>query len=172
MRLFIAINVTPEVKNTLKTAQDSWKAKGIRGNFTPEENLHLTLAFIGEYPDPDEILDVMESVQSKPFTMRIDGFGNFDDLWWAGVHKSAELEAVVRQLRHLLSERHLPFEAGRFRAHITFLRRAVFQSDSLPPLSGKGSRMTVGEIVLYRSDRGKHGPVYTPLGSVQAEQTE
>ena len=172
MRLFIALPLGEAVQKEITEIQGAFRKARIRGNYVPKENWHLTLAFLGETGKAEEVLQALQSLSFRPFVLSLEGVGHFDDLWWAGVHKSAELEAVVRQLRHLLSERHLPFEAGRFRAHITFLRRAVFQSDSLPPLSGKGSRMTVGEIVLYRSDRGKHGPVYTPLGSVQAEQTE
>lgn len=41
-------------------------------------NLHLTLAFIGEYNDPDHVLDAMEQVQFAPFLLRISGYiGNY-----------------------------------------------------------------------------------------------
>ena len=166
MRLFIAINVTPEVKNTLKTAQDSWKAKGIRGNFTPEENLHLTLAFIGEYPDPDEILDVMESVQSKPFTMRIDGFGNFDDLWWAGIEPSMALTKTVSEVRRILAGHRIPYDNKRFTPHITLVRKAIFPKD-FPVLDIQPVTMLVDHISLMRSDRGKHQMIYTEMGSIE-----
>ena len=46
MRLFIAINLSDEMKNSLISAQKTMYDRGIRGNFTSEENMHLTLAFI------------------------------------------------------------------------------------------------------------------------------
>ena len=53
MRLFIAIHLSQEIKETLIDLQNEWYDLGVRGNYSSEENLHLTLAFIGEYPDPD-----------------------------------------------------------------------------------------------------------------------
>ena len=55
MRLFIAVNLSPEMKNALTDAQRMMYDRGVRGRFTPEENLHLTLAFIGEYPSADAV---------------------------------------------------------------------------------------------------------------------
>ena len=62
MRLFIAINLSDEMKNSLISAQNTMYDRGIRGNFTSEENMHLTLAFIGEYPDADLVLDALSTV--------------------------------------------------------------------------------------------------------------
>ena len=45
MRLFIAINLSQEIKETLIDLQNDWYDLGVRGNYSSEENLHLTLAF-------------------------------------------------------------------------------------------------------------------------------
>ena len=47
MRLFIAINLSQEIKETLIDLQNDWYDLGVRGNYSSEENLLLTLAFIG-----------------------------------------------------------------------------------------------------------------------------
>ena len=52
MRLFIAIELSDGLRNGLTQIQASLKRRGVRGNFTPMENLHLTLAFFG-YPGPE-----------------------------------------------------------------------------------------------------------------------
>ena len=57
MRLFIAINLSSEIRDALMKVQDEMFDRGVRGNFTPEANMHLTLAFIGDYPDPEPVLD-------------------------------------------------------------------------------------------------------------------
>ena len=49
MRLFIAILFEENIINALTHFQDNLKAKGVKGNFSRRENLHITLAFIGEY---------------------------------------------------------------------------------------------------------------------------
>ena len=59
MRLFIAIEFDRKIINSLKQVQGSLKACGLRGRYTKEENLQLTLAFIGEYDDPDKVLQVL-----------------------------------------------------------------------------------------------------------------
>jgi 2'-5' RNA ligase len=48
MRLFIAIHFSPGVREVLLSAIDSLRAQAVSGNFTRPENLHLTLAFIGD----------------------------------------------------------------------------------------------------------------------------
>ena len=48
MRLFYAILLSEEMKQALVGAQDFLRAQGIQGNYTRRENLHLTLAFLGE----------------------------------------------------------------------------------------------------------------------------
>ena len=53
MRLFIAIPLSDTMKDALTAVQDEMYDNGVRGNFTSRENMHLTLAFIGEYPDKE-----------------------------------------------------------------------------------------------------------------------
>lgn len=48
MRLFYAINFDDTVKKRLSDIQNALRARAVRGNFTLPDNLHLTLAFIGE----------------------------------------------------------------------------------------------------------------------------
>ena len=85
MRLFIAIQLSEEMKDLIGNVQDAYRRSGVRGNYTPRENLHLTLAFIGEYGDPDEVLDAMERVSFQPFEITMDRLGSFGDLQWAGI---------------------------------------------------------------------------------------
>ena len=102
MRLFIAISLSSEIRDALRKVQDEMFDRGVRGNFTSEANMHLTLAFIGDYPDPEPVLDALAEVEFTPFEISLDGIGSFGDLWWAGVKESAPLEAVVRRVRRML----------------------------------------------------------------------
>ena len=65
MRLFIAIQLSGEIRNGLSAVRTYLKDHGVRGNYTKTENLHLTLAFIGEYSDPDFVLEVLRSDRTK-----------------------------------------------------------------------------------------------------------
>lgn len=51
-RLFISVDLNDEMKDSLTGIQDAMRAYGIRGRETVPENMHLTLAFIGDYDDP------------------------------------------------------------------------------------------------------------------------
>ena len=104
MRLFIAIRLSKAMKEALLDLQRALHARGVRGNFTPEENLHLTLAFIGEYPDAEAVSDALAGVSFTPFTLHLAGMGCFGDLWWAGLDRSEALGALARRVRHALSE--------------------------------------------------------------------
>ena len=85
MRLFLAIQLSPAVREALLTAQDALRRQG-RGSFPPPENLHLTLAFLGETADLAGVRAVLSQVSCRPFSLAVGGPpGHFGDLWWAGV---------------------------------------------------------------------------------------
>ena len=48
MRLFIAINFNDMTRARLIALRDELRDKAVYGRFSPSENLHLTLAFLGE----------------------------------------------------------------------------------------------------------------------------
>ena len=163
MRLFIAINLSGEMKDALIQVQNEMYDQGIRGNFTPEENMHLTLAFIGEYPSAEPALDALCEVAMTPFDITLEGIGCFRDLWWAGLKESVPLAAVVRRVRRSLSEHEIPFDRKKFSPHITLIRKACGE---MPGLQMKEASMTVDRISLMRSDRGRNGMIYTELGVI------
>ena len=143
MRLFIAINLSDEMKNTLISAQNTMYDRGIRGNFTSEENMHLTLAFIGEYPDADLVLDALSTVSFTPFDITLEGIGCFGDLWWAGLKESVPLMSVVRRIRRALAESEIPFDRKRFSPHITLIRKASGKMWSKRKLGTKSTLWTL-----------------------------
>jgi len=167
MRLFIAISLSPEIRGALRKVQDEMFDRGVRGNFTPEANMHLTLAFIGDYPDPEPVLDALAEVEFTPFPLSLDGIGSFGDLWWAGVKESAPLEAVVRRVRRALAAHDIPFDKKRFSPHITLVRKA---KNRIPGVQLPSAAMTVDTVSLMRSDRGRNGMIYTELGTREAAE--
>jgi 2'-5' RNA ligase len=140
--------------------------RGVRGNATVPENMHLTLAFIGDFDDPELVKEIVESIEIKPFEIRLRGIGAFRDLWWVGLEQSAPLMAVSRRLRRALAEAGVTYDRKKFSPHITIIRRANgrlsdAEAEALMPLAG--ASMVVNHISLMRSDRGKHGMIYTEL---------
>ena len=166
MRLFIAVNLNDEMKDALIDIQDTMRTYGIRGRDTIPENMHLTLAFIGEYDDPDRVKEIVESIEIRPFVLSLKGVGAFRDLWWAGIENSAPLQSISRRLRRALAEADVPFDRKKFSPHITIIRRAHGRIEDVPAEELEpyfGTSMTVDHISLMRSDRGKNRMIYSEL---------
>ena len=164
MRLFVAIQLNDTIRDSLSAVQTYLKNHGVRGNYTKLENLHLTLAFIGEYSDPDFALEVIRSVPFTPFPLRIEGFGSFGDLYWCGIGKSDSLLSYVKRLRRALAENGIPFDRKKFSPHITLIRRAEFDKHrGFPGVTVPDVSMQVSGVSLMRSDRTKSGMVYTEV---------
>ena len=167
MRLFVAIELTDGMKDALEEVQDALYDSGVRGNFTPAENMHLTLAFIGDYPDAQPVLDALASVDFMPFEIELEGMGCFGDLWWAGIEGQEALTALAHKVRRALADAGIPFDRKRFSPHITLIRRAV---GKLRQTEIRPAAMTVDAVTLMRSDRGRNGMIYTALGVIEAKE--
>ena len=164
MRLFIAIQLSEDMKREVCRIQDVFRRKGVTGNYTKEENLHLTLAFIGEYPDAEPILDILDVLSLTPFEIKLEGIGAFGDLWWVGLQKCEPLNTYVKSLRRALADGGIPYDRKRFLPHITLIRRAVQGREGTPGIQVRPAYMYVERVVLMRSDRGKDGMIYTEIG--------
>ena len=166
MRLFIAIQFDKKVLDALTNFQADLKRRGVTGNYTRRENLHLTLAFVGDYGNPDEVLDAMERVKFSPIRLSLDGVGNFGPLFWVGLADNPQLEAYVKRLRRALSEQGIPFDKKRFRPHITLIRKYFVRNGGpIPVIHPPKGSMTATRVSLMRSERGKNGMIYTEIGS-------
>ncbi len=166
MRLFIAIQFDENIRNALLDFQEDLKHKGVSGNYTKRENLHITLAFIGDYGNQDEVLDVMERVGFKPMDITLDGVGSFGELFWVGLADNPQLTGYVKRLRHELSENAIPFDKKRFMPHITLIRKYSCRDGKIPVSAPPKGHMKATKVSLMRSERGKNGMIYTELGSV------
>lgn len=170
MRLFIGIEFDSAIRRSLKDIQGRMQNRGIAGRYVPVENLHLTLAFIGEYSDPDRVLEVMAETPFKEISLGIDGAGRFRDLLWVGIRDNQELKKYVQRLRHGLSEAGIPFDRKRFSPHVTIVRKAKWHTqDPFEEITVNGGQMPVNHVTLFRSDRGKHGMIYTAIGVDEAD---
>ena len=161
MRLFIAIKLNSEIRNALTDVQKHLIRRGIRGNYTNTDNLHITLAFIGEYDEPDFVTEVISEVPFSPFPISLSALGHFGDLWWVGISDNVELVSYVKRLHQALSEAGIPFDKKKFSPHITLIRKAI---GSLPAVSVPKTAMRVDHISLMRSERGPKGMIYTEIG--------
>ena len=174
MRLFIAVNFTDTVKDSLCETIRRLQNSALQGNFTRRENLHLTLAFLGETTKIDEIKRSMDQVNTEPFSLLIEGFGKFGrnggDLFWVGVKNSEKLNFIYTRLWEELSKVGFVPEARAFKPHLT-LGREVLVSNSFDRIEFEKSlvpiRMDVINFSLMNSERILGKLTYTEIYSKQ-----
>ena len=160
MRLFLAIQLSPAVREALLTAQADLRRQG-RGSFPPPENLHLTLAFLGETDRPAQAEAALNAVSGRPFSLAVGGPpGHFGDLWWAGVRADKALEDLALSLQADLRARGFAVEDRPFRPHITLVRR---WRGGTPQVTVPRANMVVRRVSLFRSDLTDGKRVYTEL---------
>src|SRR2546422_6048484 len=130
MRLFFALPLPGEAKDRLRAPLEAAKKAGGDGvSFTRIEQLHFTLAFLGEQPGPDEALAAGEALrEGAPFEVALSGTGAFPNtarprVLWLGVKDGAALLIeVAERLRAALRQRGFTLEERPFRPHLTFAR--------------------------------------------------
>ncbi len=166
MRLFIAIDFHAEFRMKLAALRDELRMESMQGRFTPFENLHLTLAFLGECDDKQlaEAKSAMDRVEFKPFSIHIGRIGRFrrrgGDLWWAGVSENQPLTQLHAELTDNLREAGFQIEKRRFSPHITLGREIVTKAS--PRLIEKFGQ-TVESVKLMKSERIAGKMVYTSI---------
>lgn len=133
MRIFIAINFNDQTKNRLGHTALALKEFMRKGALTPIENLHLTLAFLGEVPE-DRIYDVcraMDDVHCPLFELNFCQLGRFqrgaEGLYWLGITENQTLFEIQRRLIGQLQKRGVQPDRKAFRPHITLARRVVMK---------------------------------------------
>lgn len=132
------------------------------GKVTAVENIHLTLAFLGE-ADADKALDAARRVKAPRHELPIDAaryVKKNEMLWVAPATLPAELTALAGDLHRALRGAGFALEERPFAAHVTLIRKARMPK-SIPPLPRV--RWPVDEFVLVRSRTSSKGSTYEPL---------
>lgn len=164
MRLFIAILPDEAIRSELIRIQKEMKTNGVSGTYTDPYNLHITLAYIGEYPDTETVMEILETVDYEPFEITLEGIGAFKKIYWCGIRENAGLDSYVRRLRHALSDHQIPYDPKPFFPHVTLVRKA---DAPLPPVKPWPLQMRASRISLMRSQRTEKGMLYTELDAVE-----
>lgn len=164
MRLFVAIQLSDELKKTITGTLHDLKQKGVRGNYVPTQNLHLTLAFIGESDDPGAVKDALKGVSFKPFRLSLSEMGTFGDLLWVGVKGNQGLSSLVKTVRDSLDAGGIVYDRKDFKPHITLVRKASGSHKQAAPPRGQ---MMVKKISLMKTAFKDGKPVYSEIFSFE-----
>lgn len=180
IRTFIAV----EIKNrdTLKKlieARDQLVTTGADLKPVEDENIHLTVRFIGEIPAGlvRVLCDEISKVEFQRFQMHVKGLGAFPSparprVVWAGVAEGGDqlrrLHEIVESIARRLG---IPPDREEFVPHITLARVKGFRGVEkltrlLAVLQDTDFGVTeVDEVVVKKSVLTPRGPVYTNLCS-------
>ncbi|MBR3738915.1 MAG: RNA 2',3'-cyclic phosphodiesterase [Clostridia bacterium] len=164
MRIFVALQPAPAFRDALATLQDRLRAAGVAGRYLTPANLHLTLAFIGMWPE--DMTGLLPSVQ-QPFSITLSHLGIFPaaKVLWAGMEPSDALNGLALQVRHALTEAEIPFDRREFNPHITLVRKPIVPENLiLSDICIPQAAMTVKDVCLYRSEHCENGMEYTVIG--------
>jgi 2'-5' RNA ligase len=178
VRLFFALPLPDDVKSRLRPPLEAARrAAGEGVGFTRPEQLHFTLAFLGEQAGAELACEAGEAVRDLPsFELVIAGAGAFPSarrprVLWLGVTEGArELCAVADKLCASLRERGFALEDRPFRPHLTLGRvkprdeRGASRALATVP-GGELARMHAAEICLVQSVLGAGGAKHTVLRS-------
>lgn len=137
MRLFIAVNFSDKTRAQLLVLRDELRTNAIRGNFSLPENLHLTLAFLGECDakQADAAKRAMHAVEFEPFAITIAEGGYLDkgrpNLVFCEL-KNDSGYTMLRQLQSdlsaALSGQGFQLEQRKFWPHVTIGREVVWKN--------------------------------------------
>ena len=172
MRLFVAINLNDEIKDALCSVENELQTSGAKGNFSKRENLHLTLAFLGEVEQKrvKAVREAMDKAEFTPFTVEVSSAGRFKrdegDILWIGLGASKALTALQSSLVKELKARGFAPDDKPFKPHLT-IGRKITGAGRIPE-SANGLSQRIESIELMLSERINGKLTYTPLYSRKA----
>jgi 2'-5' RNA ligase len=166
MRLFVAINFDTTTKSRLHSLRDELRAHAAHGNFSLPENLHLTLAFLGECDAKQAAAAkaAMDAVHFEAFDLTIERVGCFKrdggDVFWAGAREDKPLLDLQRDLTEKLFAAGFSLDRRRYSPHITLGLEVV---TDWSPRRIEAFGETVSRIDLMKSERIQGKLTYTAI---------
>ena len=174
MRCFLALPIPEPLLPPLLAVQEAVPV----GRAVPEDNLHLTLAFLGDRPEAElrELHLVLGQRALPAVTLALAGLATFGGrrvkLLAAEVTKVPALVALQREAVRAATAAGMALPRERFRPHVTLLRFGAGLRDAdrprldaaLAPLAGLSTAAEpVAEMRLVGSTLTPEGAVYDTL---------
>ncbi|HKP35381.1 MAG TPA: RNA 2',3'-cyclic phosphodiesterase [Pyrinomonadaceae bacterium] len=180
-RLFIAIELPAQVRHAIRQHIDLLRRElpDVRASWTREENLHLTLKFLGDTP-VEKIESLSQAVRHAatrvtPFEIEIAGCGAFPTkaqprVLWIGVSATepSPLQTLFKSLEDECAAAGFPRDERPFHPHLTIARlRQPHGARDLANLHKEigFDRLSVRaeEVCLIRSELSSQGSRYTVI---------
>jgi 2'-5' RNA ligase len=171
-RLFVAIRPPEEVRDLLIDAMDDSPAL----RWVGDEQLHLTLRFIGEVERPvaNDIAGTLDRLRSLAFDLRIKGVGKFEQrnggALWVGVEPREPVIALAAKVERALQQIGLEPERRSFMPHVTLARWNRRNSEAVNAFIRRNCDLhsepfIVDRFTLFESKLSRHGAHYDEIAS-------
>ncbi|WP_343082320.1 RNA 2',3'-cyclic phosphodiesterase [Ostreiculturibacter nitratireducens] len=176
IRAFVAIEPSGETLDGVEALQDRLRI----GRAVARENLHVTLAFLGEKREDDleELHHALSSIRAEPFRVRLSGLdffgGRSPRVLAALVAPEPRLQDLHDKVRRAARAAGMELARERFRPHLTIVRfREGLHGAALHEARETAAREAlltvpdfhVGEFHLYRSTLRRDRPVHDILAT-------
>jgi 2'-5' RNA ligase len=179
MRLFLALELAPDLIDSLESAIAPLLAEAPELAWVPPHKRHLTLKFLGDVPEERlaHIVALSDGVarQHRPFSMGCGGVGAFPNfrrarVVWFGVEHEARLELLHHDLEVAGETEGFEIEGRTFRPHVTLAHvRLPLAPDRVRRLARAARTIDfsatqyVAEITLFESTLAQAGAPYRRL---------
>ena len=157
MRLFIAVTLSDELKKTITGTLHEMKKASVHGSYVSTQNLHLTLAFIGETKNTAAVKEALRTVAFKPFKLSLSDLGTFGDLLWVGMKGNQGLSGAAKGVRDALDAAGIDYDRKKFVPHITIIRK---MSGNWKQVKAPKGDMMVKKISLMKSEQKDGKRIY------------
>ena len=171
-RLFVAIRPPDDIIDLLIDAMDDspdfrWQS---------DEQLHLTLRFIGEVERPmaNDIAAGLARITASQFDVRVSGVGRFEQrssgALWAGLEGKAPVAALAAKVERACQSAGLEPERRAFHPHITLARWKGRRSREVESYLDRhkdlaSAPFTVDRFILFESRLSRHGAHYEEVAA-------
>lgn len=167
MRLFLSIPLDEKTKREIIVIRNKLRNHAESGRFTQEENLHLTLVFLGDVPKEQipTIINIMDSAKWIPFPLLLNRMRSFKkdngSIYWLGCEKCPMLLKLQKELADKLRVAGFKVEFKVFLPHLTLGRQIVSKKSleqEFPPIV-----YNVNYFSLMQSDRTNRKLTYKEI---------
>ena len=169
VRLFVAVCFSDPFLDALEDCQRNLRRTGVPGNprWSKRDNLHLTLAFLGEREEADSVIKALDAVRFSPFRIRTGEFMKFGDVLTLGIRDGGESRKLAREVRAALDKAGIPYDKKPPVPHITLARKYTAPLPDGASLIAPAATDRVSSFRLMLSSLTTTGAVYTPLKDFQ-----
>lgn len=177
-RLFLAIRPPQDIRDRLVDRMDDSPVL----RWIPDDNLHLTLRFVGEVERPvaEDLAAALAQVRFEPFDVTVRGVGQFDrragGAIWVGIEPRTEIAALAASVDRACQRAGQEPEQRAFHPHITVARYRRAESEAARDFVRRNTALEAGtfrvdEFRLYESRLSRHGALYDEVAAYPAIRT-